>query len=212
MDFAKAIAQLRENSKKRNFVQTLELIVNFSGIDFSKPENRIDLEISLPSGRGKGVKIAAIVGDELIVEAKRVADRVITKAEVESFGKDKKSLKALASDFEYFVCQTDLMALVGKNMGQVLAPRGKMPKPIPPTAKLEPVLERMKKSIRVKTKGKFLPTVQAIVGTEEMADADIIKNAETVYSAVREKLPNKEGNIRSIFLKTSMGPAIRVEK
>lgn len=211
MDFKKAIDEVKSKSKKRRFVQSIDMIINFKGIDFSKPNNRINLEVILPKGRGKKVRIAAIVGDALITEAKEKADTVIKSDEIESFGKNKKKIKKLANEHDFFLCQTDLMKTVGKFMGQVLAPRDKMPQPVPPTAKLEPFIRRFEKLIKIKMKGKFVPTIHAVVGTEEMGDEDLVVNAETVYDAVKEKLPNKEGNIKSVYMKTTMGKSVKVE-
>ena len=211
MNLAKAIEEVKTKSKKRNFAQSIDMIMNFTGVDFNKPENRIDLEIVLPSGRGKQIKVAAIVGDELIVEAKKVVDKVITKDEVNELAADKKALKKMVNDYDYFLCQTDLMALVGRALGQVMGPKGKLPKPVPPQAKLGPIVERLRKTVRVKTKGKFLPTIHTVIGTEEMTNEDLVKNAEAVIHTIRDKLPNKEGNFRSIYLKTTMGEPVKVD-
>ena len=211
MDLLKAIEEAKTKSKKRGFVQSMDLIMNFHSVDFNKPENRIDLEVVLPAGRGKTIKVAVIVGNELIVEAKRVADRVIARDEIDKLGADKKALKKLVTNYDYFLCQTDLMALTGKSLGQVMGPKGKLPKPVPPIAKLEPIIERLRKTVRIKTKGKFLPTLHAIIGTEEMPGEELVKNAEAVIHTVRDKLPNKEGNIRSIYIKTTMGEPVKVD-
>jgi large subunit ribosomal protein L1 len=211
VDLEKAIEELKTKSKKRNFTQSVDLVMNFTRVDFTKPDNRIDVDVFLPAGRGKAMKIAAIVGDELIVQAKKVADRVLTKDDVTRIGADKKAVKKLAEDYNYFLCQVNLMALVGKHFGQVLGPKGKMPKPVPPTAKLEPLINRLKSTVKVRTKGKNLPTLHAAIGTEEMSSADLAKNASAVINAVKEKLPNREGNIRSVYIKTSMSPAQKVD-
>jgi large subunit ribosomal protein L1 len=211
MNLIKTIEEAKAKSKKRNFVQSLDLIMNFVNIDFNKPDSRIDLEIALPAGRGKQIKVAAIAGNELVAEAKKTADKVITKEDIEALGADKKTLKKMVAEYDFFLCQTDLMALIGKTLGQVMGPRGKMPKPVPPTAKLGLLIERLKKTVKLKTKGKFLPTIHTTIGTEEMPNEDLAKNAETIIAVIKEKLPNKEGNIRSIYIKTTMGEPIKVD-
>lgn len=210
MDFKKAIAEVREKTPKRKFIQSVDLVVNFKNIDFNKPENRINLEIVLPHGRGRKVRIAAIVGDALINEAKAKSEKIIRGEEIAELGANKAALKKLASEYDFFLAQTDLMAAVGKHLGQTLGPRDKMPVPVPPTAKLEPFMKRLENMIRIKIKGKFMPTIHATVGTEEMKDEQIIENANKVLESIVEKVPDKEGNIKSVFLKMSMGPSVRV--
>ncbi len=210
MDWTKAIKEAKEKAKKRNFIQSVELILNFERVDFSKTENRIDLTVTLPKGRGKELKIAVIAGNELIPEAKANADKVLTEEDVKKLGKNKKEAKKLASEYHSFVCQANLMPIVGKELGQVLGPRGKMPSPVPPNAKLAPLIKRLKNSVRIRTKGKFLPTLHVPIGTEEMSEEDLAENAKAVYNAVIQKLPQKEGNIKSVYVKTSMGPSVKV--
>ena len=212
MNLKQAIEKAKADSKKRNFIQSLELIVNFKKIDFKKPENRINVTAVLPKGRGKKIKVAAIVGDELMVEAKKHADKVITKDELAALAKNKKEAKRIAKQYDFFIAQTDLMAEVGKVLGQILGPKGKMPRPVPPTAKLEAMLNSMQKNVLIKMKGKFLPTVQSIIGTEEMTTDDLYANASSILEAVKNKLPNKEGNIKSIYVKTTMGKPIKVDE
>ena len=211
MQLQQAIKEAKDKSKKRKFTQTLELIINFQNLDFNKVQNRLNLEIPLPKGLGKNPQIAVIADDDLLAEAKKTADHVITKDQLQKLAKNKKQAKKTAQKYHSFIAQASLMPEVGKTLGQALGPRGKMPKPVPGNAKLTPLIERMKRTIRIKNKGKYLPTIQAPIGTEEMSDTDLETNASTVLSAVREKLPNKEGNIKNVYIKTSMGPSISVK-
>ena len=211
MNLKQAIEKVKSDSKKRNFVQSLELIVNFKKVDFKKPENRINITTVLPKGRGKKIKVAAIVSDELVIEAKKYADKVIQKSDLEELAKNKKEAKRLARHYDFFIAQTDLMADVGKILGQILGPKGKMPRPVPPTAKLETMLETMQRNILIKMKGKFLPTVQSIIGTEEMSTDDLFVNASSVLDSIKNKLPNREGNIKSVYIKTTMGKSVKVD-
>lgn len=208
VDFAKAIEQVKAEPKKK-FVQSIDMSINFTGMDFNKPENRIDLEVVLPKGRGKPVRVGVIAADELIPEAKKAGDIIVSKEELEAVGKDRKKAKKIANDCEFFLCQTDLMATVGRYLGPVLGPRGKMPKPVPGSAKIAPLIERLRNTVRVKTKGKFLPVVHTTIGTEDMDNAALVDNANAVFNAVRDKLPGKESNIKSVYIKTTMGKAVK---
>ena len=211
MEWTKAITEAKEKTKKRKFIQTIELVMNFERVDFSKTDNRINADIILPKGRGKDVKVVVVAGKELMPEAKANADKVLTEDDVKKIGKDKKQAKRLAKENHAFIAQANLMPLVGKEMGQVLGTRGKMPTPVPPAAKLAPVIQRIKNSVKIRTKGKFMPTLQAPIGTEEMSDQDLAENAKAVYNTIIQKLPQKETNVKNVYVKTSMGPSIKVE-
>jgi large subunit ribosomal protein L1 len=211
MKLLEAIAKAKADSPKRNFKQSVELFVNFANLDFNKAENKLSLEIVLPKGRGRPSKIAVIAGDELASSAKRGADTVIMGNELEGLGKDKKRLKSVASEHGAFLSQISLMAAVGKHLGQVLGPRGKMPKPVPPNIEVRPIAERLRNTVYLRTKGKNLPVLHVPIGTADMSDDDLEANANAVLSALRAKLPQGDANIRNVRVKLSMGPGILAE-
>jgi large subunit ribosomal protein L1 len=203
-----AIVKATSGTKQRKFVQTLDMSVNFKDIDFNKPENRMDLSLALPNGRGKNIKICVIADKELVKDAKECADMVLTKEDVDELAKNKDKAKKLAEDITYFIAQANLMPIVGKSLGQVLAPRGKMPTPVPGTVKLAPVVEKLRKTIRLKNRGKFLPTLHAAIGTEAMDTDKLTENAMLVLNSITEKL--QKGRMGSVAFKLTMGPCVKV--
>lgn len=48
-----AIKEAKKISKKRNFKESMDLIVNLKDVDVSDPEKRFNEEVVLPKGRGK---------------------------------------------------------------------------------------------------------------------------------------------------------------
>ena len=208
--FQKAIAEAKAQAKKRNFVESIDLTINFRNIDLKKPENRIEVEVALPKGRGREVKIAAIVDKALGATLKKtnLVDRVILKDELQ--GMSKKDVKKLAKEFDYFIAEPSVMPLVGKVMGSVLGPRKKMPKVVPPNEKaIEGIVKNLRRTVVITNKkGKPLPTVHAPIGTVEMSDEDLAENAMAIMRSLLSKI--NEQNIRSIYVKTTMGPAVKV--
>ncbi len=204
-----AVRAARKASKKRNFVQSFDLAVNLRDIDMSKPENRLNEEVVLPGGRGKPVRVGVIAGDELAMAAKEHADLLITKEELQELAKDRKKAKKVAESADFFIAQADLMPLVGRVLGPILGPRGKMPKPVPPNAPLQNIIARLRNTVRLRTKDK--PVLHVAVGTEEMKDEDVAKNIEAVLTHLERKLDAGMGGIKSVYLKTTMGQSVKVE-
>ncbi len=205
----KTLKEARSKSTKRKFTQTIDLLVNLKGVDMKKPENRLNEELVLPRGRGKDVKIALIAGGELAHQGKKVVDKVITKEGLQELGKTKKAVKGLSDDYDFFIAQSDLMIQVGKYLGPVLGPRGKMPKPVPPNASLGPLVEKLRKTVRMKTKE--APVIQVPVGTEDLKDKELVENIEAALGHIEKKLERGLDNIKSVYLKTTMGTAVRLE-
>ncbi|MCL2032273.1 MAG: 50S ribosomal protein L1 [Methanomassiliicoccaceae archaeon] len=203
-----AVQKALESAKKRNFVETVELAINLKDVDLAIPKNRIQEDIILPNGRGKTVKICVIGGGELALKAKDVADLVITPEELGTIADDKKQAKKIANSTDYFIAEAPLMAVVGKRLGIVLGPRGKMPKPIPPGADPSGMVDNLRKSVTVRTKDR--KTFHVPVGTVNMSPEDIADNIDIVLKRVSLKLEKGMANVASAYVKTSMGPAERI--
>jgi len=208
-EILEAVKKAKEESKPRNFTQSVDVVITIKDLDVKKPENRIDEEVLLPNGRGKDVKIAFIADGELALQAKNAgADLVINKGELEEMGKDRKEAKKIANRHDFFVAQADMMPLVGRFLGPVLGPRKKMPKPVPATIKPEPIMERLKSTVKVRIKDQ--PVIQALVGTQDMDDELIAANIESVLAVLDQKLEKGRSQIKSMYVKTTMGPVTRV--
>ncbi|MEM5812584.1 MAG: 50S ribosomal protein L1, partial [Candidatus Aenigmatarchaeota archaeon] len=202
-EFLERVREAREKAKPRRFKQSWDFSVNLKGLDLKKPENRINAEIILPEGLGRELKVA-VIADSLVNEAKKSADLVITKEEIEEIAKNRKRLKKIAREYDRFLGEASLMPTIGKYFGIVLGQRGKMPKPIPPKVKIEPFIEAAKKTVRISLKES--PVVHVSVGTEDMPDEKIVANMEAVLNFLKEKLPKGKTNIKSAHIKLTMGP------
>lgn len=200
-----AIKKALEERGKKKFKQSVEIIINMRGIDFSKSEHRLNLDIALPKGKGgKELKSAVIAEASMADEARRAgADLIITPNEIASYA-EKEKVTDLA-DHYFLLSQPSLMGQVAKSLGQYLGKRGKLPKPI--IGNVAELIDRSKKSVRIVSKGRYLPVVQALIGTEIMNPEELLENAEAVYEAVKTKV--NEGNIKSVYVKLTMGKPAR---
>jgi len=207
----KIVAGIRkalEGAKERKFRESVELCINLKDVDLSIPKNRVDEEIPLPKGRGKAVKVALFGTGELAMKARTTADRVLSPEEIDKLAENKRDGRKLATSYSYFIAEAPLMPTIGKRLGKVLAPRGKMPRPIPPQADPVPIINAMRNSIRVRSKDRR--TFHATVGTRDMRPEDLAENIEAVMNRLVAKLERGPANIHSVFVKTTMGPAIKL--
>ena len=208
-DVLEAVKEAKEQSKPRNFTESVDIIINVRDLDVKKPENRFSEEVVLPKGRGKQVKLGVIADGELIVQAKEAGVAlVINKTDLEELGKDRKQAKKVANSVDFFIAQADMMPLVGRFLGPVLGPRNKMPKPVPASIKLAPLLDRFQNTIKVGIKQQ--PSIQVIIGTQDMSDEDLAENIETVLTVLDRQLDKGRNQIKSMFIKTTMGPVVKV--
>ena len=204
-----AVKEAKDKSKKRNFVQPVELVINLQDVDPKKPGNKIQELIELPHPAGKESKICVIASGEMALKAKRTgANLVIKRGDLGALMGDKKKQKELAKTYDFFIAEAPLMPLVGKSLGSTLGPRGKMPTPVPPTANIADQIEKHRKMVLLRMRGQ--PVLQCRVGNENMADEEIAENIQTVVRRIEGKLKRGIKNIRSIRLKTTMGSPVKV--
>jgi len=203
-----AITEALEKAPPRKFPESVELSVNLKDLDLSVPKNRLEDDIPLPHGRGANVKVAVFGSPELLQKVRGVADRVMTGPELEELAKDAKAAKRLASDIDFFLAEAPLMPTIGKRLGVVLGPRGKMPRPVPPGTDPTNLVNALKRSVRVRTKSNR--TFHAAIGTRTMPPEQLAQNADAVLQRLIGKLERGRTNIESVYVKTTMGPAIRI--
>jgi len=174
-----AIKEAISKSKNRNFVETVEMAVNLKNLDMKRPENRIDAVITLPHGLGKDRKVAVFAKGETALKAKDAgADLILSPEDIDELAKDKRKAKKIAKNLDFFIAEATLMAEIGRKLGPILGPRGKMPQPVPPLSDPRPVMERLKKSVKIRTRDKL--TFHAPIGRKDMDPEKIAVYVEEI--------------------------------
>ncbi|NPA22275.1 MAG: hypothetical protein GXN92_01705 [Candidatus Micrarchaeota archaeon] len=191
-----------EVKKPRNFVQTLEMIINFRNVDFKK--NRLNIRFPLPRGKGKENKVIVVADESTLYQIKDLpVDIKLTPEEVPNF--PIKELKKIAKKAVVYV-QPQYIPLVAKHWGKVLGGRGNTILPFVGDPKT--LIERGKNMVRIVTRGKMVPTVHVPIGTEEMSPEALADNAMAVLDELAKK--NLTSNIKNIYFKFSMSPPVKV--
>ena len=204
-----AIKDAIANAPERKFVESVDISFTIKDVDLKNPNNRIKEEVRLPSGRGKEMKIAMFAAGEAATKAKSAGITVFTPQEIEDFGSKKGKAKKMANSFDFFLSEVPHMGLVGRYLGVVLGPRGKMPRPVPPTLDPSIIATGLQSTVVVKSGDKM--TFHAAIGTAKQSQEELSANAMEIYNRVISKLERGIGNIRSLYIKTSMGPAQSIE-
>ena len=203
------IKQAKENDKDRKFTQSIEMIMVFRDVDVKKGF-AINETVQLPK-KTKPASVCIMASGDMGIKAKNAkADMVMNEDEVTKLSADKKKSKNMINKYDFFLADTKLMPTVGKKLGQLLGPRGKMPTPVPFNAPIESFLERFRASVKIRAKGSL--SMSCRIGEESMDDADLAANANAVATAIEKTLPNGSKNVKKIMFKTTMGKAVNVEQ
>tara|TARA_B100001142_G_scaffold107762_1_gene109662 strand:+ start:19 stop:681 length:663 start_codon:yes stop_codon:yes gene_type:complete len=203
---AEVIKKAKEETKKRKFKQSIELIINFKDIDVKKGF-AINEVVQLPKTSSPATVCVIATGDMNQKAKAAKADSVIGNDELTKYEANKRESRKFINKYDFFLADTKIMPTVGKALGQLLGPRGKMPTPVPFNAPIDAFLARFRTSIKVRTRASL--SISCKVGDESMEDSDLAINAFTVLSAIEKKLPNGEKNIRKVLIKTTMGKPVK---
>ncbi len=203
MKLKESLLELRK-IEKRKFNQSIDLIINLKKIDLKR--DQINIVINIPN-KIKDKKVGAF-----LVSKSNSID-TITEPEFIKY-KDKKPLKILVKNYDYFIAAASLMPKVASAFGKILGPAGKMPTPQlgmitqETDSEIKRAVDKISTSLKIRLKE---PSFKLCVGKEEMSDEKIIENINAIYSAIENALPKKKENVKNILLKMSMTKPIKIE-
>lgn len=206
--------------KVRKFDETIDFIINLKDINLNEPKNRIDKELILPNSiiTENKPNICVIASDEILSEAKKLGVDTLDANGLASLDREeKKYKKKFVKKYKFFIVEDKLMRDVARYLARFLGPAGKMPKPFPSgygiissPNDLKTAFERYKKIIRIQVKKH--PIIQVKVGKKSMEIDSVYENIKTIVEYIAGLMPHKYNNIKSMYIKTSMGPSIKIDE
>lgn len=204
-----ALEKARSSAPARGFEQSVDLTVNLRDLDMRQPDNRVNLRIQVPNGVG-GQKVLVFAQGDLALRSRRAgAERIVEPAELNEMASDRKLAKKSLLDYDIFIAEAPLMPTVGRVVGPILGPKGKMPLPIPPQAPVDSILDRERRTVILRSRDK--PFVKCKIGKESMSDEELVTNIESILNNLTNSLKRGFNNIKSVYVKLTMGPAVKVE-
>jgi large subunit ribosomal protein L1 len=203
-----AVNRALDEAPPRNFRETVDLAVNLRDLDLNDPSNRVDESVVLPAGTGQETQIVVFATGETALRAEEVADDVLGPDELEDLGDDDDAAKDLADDTDFFVAEAPMMQDIGRYLGTVLGPRGKMPTPLQPDDDVVETVNRMKNTVQLRSRDRR--TFHTRVGAQDMDAEEIADNIDVIVRRLEAALEKGPLNIDSIYVKTTMGPSVEV--
>jgi large subunit ribosomal protein L1 len=206
--------------KVRKFDESIDFIINLKDINLNDPKQRIDKEILLPNNiiTGEKPNVCVIASDEILLEAKNLKlDTIDNDGLVRLNNEEKKVKKKFVKKYDFFIVEDKMMPNVARYLARFLGPLGKMPKPFPSgygiisnPNDLQVAIERYLKIIRIQLKKQML--IQVKIGKKSMEKEQVFENLKAVVEYIADQMPHKYNNIKSMYLKTTMGHPVRIDE
>ena len=203
-----AVSRALDEAPPRNFRETVDLAINLRDLDLNDPANRVDESVVLPAGTGQDTTIVVFASGETALRAEDVADQVLSGDDLEELGDDSDAAKDLANETDFFVAEASMMQDIGRYLGTVLGPRGKMPTPLQPDDDVVETVNRMKNTVQLRSRDRR--TFHTRVGAEDMSADEIAENIDVIIRRLEANLEKGPLNLDGVFVKTTMGPSVEV--
>lgn len=208
-DLREKAVEALDSAPERGFTESIDLAINLKNVDLSDPSKRIDEEVVLPAGTGREVRVCVIAEGELASRSREVgADLVFGEDRLGELADDRGEARAVSKECDFFLAEARLMPTIGRVLGPVLGPRGKMPEPLQPGVEIGSLVERLRGTAHMRSKDRT--TFHVSIGNEEMEPSDLADNVNEVMRILLDRLEKRMHNIESVYIKTTMGPSVRL--
>ncbi|MDR3281636.1 MAG: 50S ribosomal protein L1 [Endomicrobium sp.] len=201
-----AVVLLKETAKAK-FDETIEIHIRL-GIDSKRSDQIVRGTMSLPYGIGRIRRVAVLVKGEKQKEAE------VSGADIVGFDDLIENISKFKIDFDILVATPDVMKDLSK-VAKILGPKGLMPNPKSGTVTFE-IARAVKefKQGKIEYKNDSFGIIHVPVGKASFEKEKLSCNAKALIEAVLKSKPsNSKGQyIKSIFMASTMGPSIFVER
>ncbi|MDX2249347.1 MAG: 50S ribosomal protein L1 [Bacteroidia bacterium] len=189
------------------FDESVELHVRL-GVDPRQANQMVRGVTTLPHGTGKAVRVLVLTTPDKEAAAK--------DAGADYVGLDEYIQKITDgwTDIDVIICSPDVMPKVGK-LGRVLGPRGLMPNPKSGT--VTPDVGNAVKEVKagkIDFKVDKTGIIHVAIGKVSFSVEQLVGNVTEMLQTLNKMKPTSSKGIyfRSIFMASTMGPGIKIEK
>lgn len=200
--------KLAKASSSVKFDATVEVHFNLN-IDPKQTDQKIRVQVLLPHGIGKNLRVAAFVSSSKEKDAQSAGADVVGGEEL-----IKQIKQTEKTDFDIAVAESSMMKSLA-SIAKILGQRGLMPSPKTGTVgeDVAKMVKELKSGNKVDVKTDDSGNIHQSIGKVSFDDQKLLENFKTIKDAIHRAKPAsvKKEFVGSTTLSTSMGPGIRVK-
>jgi large subunit ribosomal protein L10Ae len=201
------LAAAKDPKTKRRFLESVELQIGLKNLDPSK-DKRFAGSYVLPKEARPNTKVC-IIGDQKHLDiAKELKIDAVSADDLKKFDKKKKPIKKWASSYDALLATDTLIKTIPRLVGPQLNRMGMFPSPISHTDDIQARITEIKSTVKFQLK-KVL-CLGVAVGHVNMTDSDVKAHLVLSINFLVSLLKKGWQNIRSLYIKTSMGKPVRI--
>ncbi|XP_037933501.1 60S ribosomal protein L10a-2 [Teleopsis dalmanni] len=193
--------------KKRGFLETVELQIGLKNYDPQK-DKRFSGTVKLKHIPRPKMKVC-ILGDQQHCDEAKVNNVECMDAEaLKKLNKNKKLVKKLAKSYDAFLASESLIKQIPRLLGPGLNKAGKFPGLLSHQESMMAKIEEVKSTIKFQMKKVLCLSVA--VGHVNMKPDELVQNIHLSINFLVSLLKKNWQNVRSLHIKSSMGPPQRL--
>ena len=200
-----AIALVKECAVAK-FDESIDVAVQL-GVDAKKSDQVVRGSVVLPAGTGKSVRVAVFTQGAKADEARAAGADIVGMEDLAE------QVKAGNLNFDIVIASPDAMRVVG-GLGQILGPRGLMPKPKVGTVTADVVTAiKNARAGQVQYRTDKAGIIHATIGRASFEPAALRSNLAALVDALARAKPASSKGIylRKIAVSSTMGIGVRVD-
>ncbi len=194
-------------TKKRKFIETIELQIGLKNYDPSK-DKRFAGSMALPNECKRNMTIC-VLGNQIDCDkAAKVGMPFLSVEDMKALKKDKKKVKELAAKYNSFLASESVIRTIPRLLGPGLNKAGKFPTLIRETDDLAAKLQEAKCTVKFQLKK--VVCLSCPIGNVTQTEEQITANINLALNFLVSMLKKHWQNLRSVHIKTTMGPVQRI--
>jgi large subunit ribosomal protein L10Ae len=208
-DAVEGLFKYSTETKKRKFVETIELQIALKNYDPNK-DKRFSGAIRLPNVPRPKFSVCVIGDAKHVGEAKDQKLPFMSEDDLKKLNKNKKAVKQLAKKYGAFVASASLIRKIPRLVGPGLNKAGKFPSVLGPNENITERCESVRASVKFALKSKKSLCLGVPIANLGMPPRDVATNITLAVNFVVTLLPKGWQQVKRLYIKSTMGPPFRV--
>ena len=206
-DAIKLIVDHAKNKKKRNFVESVDIQVNLKNYDVSR-DKRFSGSIKLPNVARPRLSVCVICDLQQEDIAQKQSLSTQNMDDLKKLNKNKKLVKKFCAQYDTFLASESIIRTIPKVVGPHMNRAGKFPTSVSLGDNLPEKISEVQSTVKFQLK-KVL-CLGCAIGHIEMKDEEIRQNTVIALNFLVSLLKKNWQNMKTIYLKSTMGPCHQI--
>merc|ERR1712020_606414 len=205
-----SVAELLKHSletKKRKFMETVDLQIGLKNYDPQK-DKRFCGTVKLKHVPRPKFKVCVLGDQQHCDEAKSKGIACMSADDLKKLNKQKKLAKKLAKKYDAFLASESMIKQIPRLLGPGLNKAGKFPALLTHGDNMEDKVNDLKSTIKFQMKKVLCLSVA--IGHVGMDEDELVQNIHLAINFLVSLLKKHWQNVRSLNIKSTMGPARRL--